>query len=43
MVVGISYCREEIVVWLFVDVVYQSLRLLWMHVVGGGVGRFSSS
>ena len=43
VIVGIPCCREGIVLWLCVAVVYHSLSLLWMLVGGGKVGRFSPS
>ena len=43
-IVGVSYFREGIEVWLYVSVVYHSLSFfLMMVVVVGGVGRFSPS
>ena len=43
VIVGVSCRREGIVLWLCVAVVYHSLSLVWMLVIGGVVGRFSPS
>ena len=42
-IVGVSCWREKIVLWLCVAVVYRSLSLLWILVVGRGMGRLSPS